>query len=458
MIRRWREIERWIEDEESGHTGTYPEHPLGNFLARKIEAINRDECSLDSLNVIAKITFGGDLRIRTDKEKRGYKGPLFRAGPGDLVISKIRVAQGSLCVVPDELDHLAVSPEYPIYAVDHDKVRAEFMQLVIRTNAFRKRVSRLRSGNTTKARIRPDQFEALRVPVPSLDEQDALVAAYVDALNRAAKLEQEADAMERAGWQSFEAALGITPPPPLPERPVFVARFKDAERWSHDSILRSLTASSVPAGGVSMVPLGQCGKVSYGIQKCPSNRPGVHARPYLRVANVQRGVLDLREIKYINVPDEEMPKLRLEVGDVLLCEGNSPDLVGRGAIWRGEIADCVHQNHVLRVRVDQDKLLPEFVLAVINSSHGQAYFRGKAKRTTNLASINSKEVAGLPIPAISIGQQQDLLTELDLKTNAAQAKHLDAAMLRKSAWSTFETALFTENATAETHTDESAAP
>jgi type I restriction enzyme S subunit len=192
-----------------------------------------------------------------------------------------------------------------------------------------------------------------------------------------------------------------------------------------------------------MVPLGQLGRVSYGIQKCPANRPAVHARPYLRVANVQRGVLDLREIKYINVPDDEMPKLRLEVGDVLLCEGNSPDLVGRGAIWRGEIEDCVHQNHVLRVRVDRDKLLPDFVLAVINSSHGQAYFRSKAKRTTNLASINSKEVAGLPVPALSIDQQQDVLDALHAQVQAAQTKRLEATTLRQSAWAAFESALFT---------------
>lgn len=100
----------------------------------------------------------------------------------------------------------------------------------------------------------------------------------------------------------------------------------------------------------------------------------------------------------INVPDADMPKYRLEDDDVLLCEGNSADLVGRGAIWRNEIADCVHQNHVLRVRLNRQRAIPEFILAYINSPSGQAYFRSKAKRTTNLASINSKEVANLPVP------------------------------------------------------------
>jgi len=444
VIRRWREIERWIEDEEAKHIGAFSECPLSDFIARKVSAINRDARPLDDLNVIGKITFGGELRIRSVEEKRGYKGPLFEAFPGDLVISKINVVHGSLCLVPDDLSHLAVSAEYPVYAVNHAQVRAEFIRLVVRTGTFQQRVSRLRSGSA-KARIQPAQFEALHIPVPTLPEQDALITAYATALTRAAQLEQEADTIERAGWQAFEAALGVAPPPPLPDKPVFVAQFKDVERWSHESILRSLMQTPA-TGNLTMVPIEQCGKVSYGIQKSPANRPGAHARPYLRVANVQRGVLDLREIKYINVPDKEMPKLLLEVGDVLLCEGNSPDLVGRGAIWRGEIEGCIHQNHVLRVRLDQTKLLPEFVLAVINSSYGKAYFRSKAKRTTNLASINSKEVAGLPVPDIGIEQQRGLLDTLHHQTEIAESKRNDAVLLRQSAWSTFEAALFTTTA------------
>jgi type I restriction enzyme S subunit len=141
-----------------------------------------------------------------------------------------------------------------------------------------------------------------------------------------------------------------------------------------------------------------------------------------------------------------MSKLRLDVGDVLLCEGNSPGLVGRGAIWSGEIEDCVHQNHVLRVRVDRYRLLPEYLLAVINCSYGQAYFRSKAKRTTNLASINSKEVASLPVPEIPVDRQLALLNNLDSQIQASHTKRAEAVALRQSAWAAFEAALFTDGA------------
>lgn len=417
----------------------FPVLPLSDVVFPRHEPV-RVTGALGDWQAIT-IKFSGEVLPRERAE--AFKGAMFAAYPGDLAFSKIDARNGAVGLIPSSIPKAVVTSEYPVFTSRADKLRPAYLHHLLRADHFKTDLQRKASGTSGRKRVTPEGFLSLEIPVPSLDEQDAMITAYADALTRAAQLEQKAETIERAGWQSFEAALGVAPPPPLPDRPVFVARFKDVERWSHESILRSGAQLPASAGGVSMIPLGQRGKVSYGIQKCPANRPAVHARPYLRVANVQRGVLDLREIKYINVPDDEMPKLRLEVGDVLLCEGNSPDLVGRGAIWRGEIEDCVHQNHVLRVRLDREKLLPEFVLAVINSSHGQAYFRSKAKRTTNLASINSKEVAGLPIPDLAIPQQRELLEELNRQTTMADNKRSEAATLRQSAWAAFESALFT---------------
>jgi type I restriction enzyme S subunit len=68
--------------------------------------------------------------------------------------------------------------------------------------------------------------------------------------------------------------------------------------------------------------------------------------PYLRVANVQRGYLDLKIIKEIEIPVEELDKYELKSGDVLLTEGGDWDKLGRAAIWEDEIPKCIHQNHV----------------------------------------------------------------------------------------------------------------
>jgi len=431
-------MERWIEHAGSTErTGQYQTLPLRKVLIERRERVQVGTDLGDWQPITIK--FSGEVLPR--QREHAFKGAMFAAYPGDLVFSKIDARNGAIGLIPESIPKAVVTTEYPVFIPEKNILRAAWLHYLLLADHFKAELKRKASGTSGRKRITQEIFLDLEVPVPTLDEQDTQIAHYTASLQHAAQLEQEADTIERAAWQAFESALGLTPPAPLPDRPIFVARFKDVERWSHEGVLHSVRRSST-TDTLSMVPLGQRGKVSYGLQKSPANRPGIHARPYLRVANVQRGALDLHEIKYINVPDKDMPKLRLEPGDVLLCEGNSPDLVGRGAIWRGEIEHCVHQNHVLRVRVDPSRLLPEFVLAVINSSHGQAYFRSKAKRTTNLASINSKEVAALPVPDIDINRQRHLLEVLHRQTGMAQSKRTEAATLRQSARADFEAALF----------------
>lgn len=399
---------------------------------------------MDELNVIAKITFGGVLHVRTTEAKRGYKGPLFYAHPGDLVISKIRVAQGSLCVVPDQFDHLAVSAEYPVYTVDPAKVSAEFIRMVIRTTAFKHRVGRLRSGNTTKARVRPTEFEELTIPLPPLEQQRSLLDDYHKAMLNAEKLASEAAVIEQASQQAFEEALGVAPPPPLPDRPVFIARFKEVERWSHEGVLRATVGDkAVEVSKCPMVELQSIATVSYGIQKSPANRPGTHARPYMRVANVQRGRLVLDEIKTINVPDVDMPALRLAKGDILFVEGNGSRMeLGRVALWGGEIEDCVHQNHIIKARPDQSKLLPEFAMAWFNCDAGREHFFKAGKTTSGLGTINSTVVKTAPVPLPKLEHQRQILEEVKANAERVDAKRSEAESLRLAAWSAFESALF----------------
>lgn len=114
--------------------------------------------------------------------------------------------------------------------------------------------------------------------------------------------------------------------------------------------------------------------------------------PYLRVANVQDGRLDLSTIKTVSVRVDEVENYRLEPGDVLMTEGGDLDKLGRGTIWRGEIPDCLHQNHIFRVRADRELLEPEFFALIVESDIAKRYFNRVAKRTTNLASTNKTQV------------------------------------------------------------------
>ncbi|MGQ0530963.1 MAG: restriction endonuclease subunit S [Panacagrimonas sp.] len=413
------------------------------FARRVSRPINRSLEPLDQLNVIAKINFSGELFLRSPEDRAGYKGQLFKALPGEMLISKIRAAQGSMCLVPEALDHVAVSSEYPTYRLDDAKVLPAFFSRLLREPKLLKLLTARKTGATTKTRLRPSEFEKTTIPLPPLGEQQRLLADLDTARALAVRLQEDAAQARRAAQAAFEAALGFAPPKPLPKRPVFVARYATVERWSHEGWLRAqIPADTTTVSPWPVVTLGDVAQVSYGLQKSPANRPSEHARPYLRVANVQRGRLDLREIKTINVPDSELRRFLLRPGDVLLCEGNSADLVGRGAIWNGEIEGCVHQNHVLRARPLSSELHPPFLLEVINSEVGQTYFQIKAKRTTNLSSINSKEVSGMPLPLPPESIQRKLVAALTLARTEADRLDAEATALIQAANAVFEHAVF----------------
>ena len=152
-------------------------------------------------------------------------------------------------------------------------------------------------------------------------------------------------------------------------------------------------------------------EIRTGLAKNSNNEGDMVEMPYMRVANVQDGYLDLGEIKTISIDRGRIKKYLLEKGDVLINEGGDLDKVGRGVIWHEEIKECLHQNHVFAVRCSK-RLMPEFLSLYLKSSHSKNYFLGCAKQTTNLASINSTQLKSFPIPVPELSVQEKFVKRI----------------------------------------------
>jgi type I restriction enzyme S subunit len=135
--------------------------------------------------------------------------------------------------------------------------------------------------------------------------------------------------------------------------------------------------------------------------------------PYLRVANVQDGYLDLREIKEIEVLPEDIEKYKLHKGDILFTEGGDRDKLGRGTIWNNEVKKCIHQNHIFRARVNEEYIVPEYVSFFTKSEVARNYFFENASQTVNLASINLTMLGGVPIALPPIEEQKEIVRRVD---------------------------------------------
>lgn len=157
---------------------------------------------------------------------------------------------------------------------------------------------------------------------------------------------------------------------------------------------------------------------------------GTAEYPYLRVANVQDGRLELNEVKTIRIPVANAEMVMLQPGDVLMNEGGDFDKLGRGAVWEGQIRNCLHQNHVFRVRCDQKKLLPRFLALWAASDFGKRFFILASKQSTNLASINSTQLKGFPVLTPSVDKQREILDAVEAMDAIQAQNKAEVAKLR----------------------------
>ncbi len=172
-----------------------------------------------------------------------------------------------------------------------------------------------------------------------------------------------------------------------------------------------------------------------GLAKGKQPNGKVVSRPYLRVANVQDGYLDLRVMKEIDVQIKEIERYLLEIGDVVLTEGGDFDKLGRGAVWKGQVQGCLHQNHVFAVRTDRNMLLPDFFAAQSASHYGKLYYLTCAKRSTKLASINSTQLKQFPVLLPPIPEQRritEILSTWDRAIETVEAL-IEGARAQKKA-------------------------
>ena len=132
--------------------------------------------------------------------------------------------------------------------------------------------------------------------------------------------------------------------------------------------------------------------------------------PYMAVSNVKDGYIDWTMVKTIEATRQEIEQYRLLPNDVLMTEGGDPDKVGRGAIIKKPLENCIHQNHIFRVRLDESVLLPEFFAEYLQHQRSKRYFLGCAKQTTGIASINMKQLRALPVLVPPLTEQEEFVS------------------------------------------------
>lgn len=326
---------------------TAPDDP---FTYVDVAAIDNEE----------KVIVGARVLLGAEAPSRARK--LIRKN--DILVSTVRPNLNAVALVPPELDGQVASTGFCVLRAK-ECILPEFLYFYARSKAFIDGLCKLVAGAMYPA-VTDSQVLNQRIPLPSLPEQRRIV----DLLARA-------EGIVRLRREAQQKAAELIPA-------IFIDMFGDPatnpQAWPRH-------------------PLSAVAEVISGVAKGRKLLPGEAVElPYVRVANVKDGYLDLTEVKTIEIKRGEVEKLLIRPGDLLMTEGGDPDKLGRAALWAGELEACVHQNHVFKVRSDRACLSPAYLRALAGSAYGKAYFLSVAKKTTGIASINKTQLSAFQVP------------------------------------------------------------
>ncbi|HMR13890.1 MAG TPA: hypothetical protein PKE42_09175 [Arachnia sp.] len=219
-------------------------------------------------------------------------------------------------------------------------------------------------------------------------------------------------------------------------------RTKRRQALAHLDTLPQAIFHQMFGGEATTTTLGEAAEIQGGLQVSAKRGSLPLKAPYLRVANVHRGRLDLSEVKTIGCTQAEWDRTQLRGGDLLFVEGHANPLeVGRAAIWDEQVEDCIHQNHLIRARVDPSLLLPAFAVEWFNSASGASHFRRAGKTTSGLNTISATTVRTAPMPLPPLEAQRTFARRVDV-TNGHRAKLTNALRRDDALFASLQTRAF----------------
>ncbi len=371
---------------------------------------------------VDKKSYDGERPVRLCNYTDVYYGDALAASRGDFMtatataaqIANFRLEAGDTVLTKDSetADDIGVSayiaesaPDFVCgyhLAVLRPNVRMthpKFLYWAVRGTAVREQLSVAATG-VTRFGLRSEALANAALTVPALEEQRR-IADFLDdqvaLLDRAINLRQHQASL--VDERLFTFISDLLAPPARDEGGCtdfpWLANCEDL-----------------------LVKLGRVCDLRSGLT-IDAKREGDTGYPYLRVANVQNGSLDLSEMKSVNVDPALALRCMLRPGDVLMTEGGDLDKLGRGAVWQGEIPNCLHQNHIFALRPHRERLLPEYLAAMTRTHHARRYFEITGNRTTNLASTNSTKILNFRFRLPNLAEQDVLLEQVRKADSAA---------------------------------------
>ncbi|MBO4165412.1 restriction endonuclease subunit S [Micromonospora antibiotica] len=323
----------------------------------------------------------GEFREQENKavpEGREFD-PRYEVRPGDILVSRANTEQyvGAPVLVRECRPRLLLSDK-SLRLVPSSEIDSAWLLRVLSSSSIRRQISARASGQQDSMRnISQQALLSLDLPLPPLAEQRRIVAAVDIHFSR----------LDAASHLLTKQLLRLR------------------------ALKKRLLVDSVPVGGETgwrTVTVAEAGRVDLGRQRHPDWHTGDHMRPYLRVANVFEDRIDTTDVMEMDFPPAVFEKFKLMPGDILLNEGQSPELLGRPALYRGFPGDVAFTNSLLRFRAGPD-VDPEWALLVFRRHMHAGRFSREVRITTNIAHLSATRFKAVEFPIPPLTEQREIV-------------------------------------------------
>ena len=322
----------------------------------------------------------------------------------DIMIARYGASLGRICIGQKGVYNVALAKTI----FSNDILYRRYVYWMLQSESFQAPLMRI--SRTAQAGFNKDDLSTFTMPLPPLPEQHRIVSRIESLFAKLDEAKEKAQAVVD-GFELRKSAI---------LHKAFTGELTERWRKEHGVGLDRWEVKS----------LMEVASLQTGLMKGKRYEGKTVFLPYLRVANVQDGFLDLTEIKEIEVSPSNIARYSLKRGDVLFTEGGDFDKLGRGTVWEEEIPNCLHQNHIFVVRPNESVLNSYFLSFQAGSKYGKAYFLGCSKQTTNLASINSTQLKGFPVKLPSLEEQMEIVSTItNLLNIEGHAKEAAEAVL-----------------------------
>ncbi|MEG1178909.1 restriction endonuclease subunit S [Chryseobacterium sp.] len=436
---KFHDIELWDVKRYSSEKikSNYPIVKLGTQIREESHRVKLSTFPEDDFGILGVSNKIGIFDAYQEKGKK-INQPYKKMEIDWLAYNPYRINVGSIGMRTKEHKNKYISPAYVVFSCK-ESLLPDFLYKLFKTQRFNKIINESTTGSV-RQNLTFDILKSLNIPLPPLSIQHNLLALYYNKIDKAIIQENEAKNKEQEINDFLLSELNIKFEKNKEKKGLTFTKFSDIDRWAADYLFNLNSIKGISEGKYQIQKVKNFLLSSqYGLSVKASEKP--MGTPMLRMNNVSNSQLDLSDLKYIKLNDEQKNKILLDKGDLLFNRTNSKELVGKTAIFDLD-DEYTFASYLIRLKLNTEIVNVHYINYLFNSLIGRSQIDCISRQVLGQANVNAQELQDFVFPIPNLGIQEDIVSEINKIKLKTESLKQAAEINRINAINEFEEAIF----------------